>query len=65
MSIVIIFISVFLVKLVLAQFGITYNLFSDVFNLRLAILDFVLFVSVYASLSFIYRKVKRLSLRKY
>ncbi len=38
--------------------GFTYNLFSDPFSLKLALIDLGLFVFVGAVLSFIYDKVK-------
>lgn len=58
MNILLIIPTVFLVKFIGLQMGFTYNLFSDPFSLKLALIDLGLFVFVGAVLSFIYDKVK-------
>ncbi|WP_394134125.1 hypothetical protein [Vibrio parahaemolyticus] len=39
-----------------AQLGFTYNIFTDPFNVKLAALDIVLFVSIYVALTLVYEK---------
>ena len=58
MRIVIFIATVILVKSIEAKFGHTYNIFSDPLDIKLAALDFVLWVSVYFGLSFVYEKGK-------
>ncbi|WP_082069608.1 hypothetical protein [Vibrio sp. S234-5] len=49
MGILVFIATIVLVKFVEAQLGFTYNIFSDPFNVKLAALDLVLFVSIYGS----------------
>ncbi len=56
MGILVFIATIVLVKLIEAQLGFTYNIFSDPFNVKLAALDLLLFVSIYAALTFVYEK---------
>ncbi len=56
MGILVFIATIVLVKFIEAQLGFTYNIFSDPFNVKLAALDLVLFVSIYAALTFVYEK---------
>ncbi len=58
MNILLIVPTVFLAKFIGSQMGFTYNLFSDPFSLKLALIDLGLFGFVGAVLSFIYDKSK-------
>lgn len=58
MRIVIFIVTVILVKSIEVKFGHTYSIFSDPLDIKLAALDFVLWVSVYFGLSLVYEKVK-------
>lgn len=58
MNILLIVPTVFLAKFIGLQMGFTYDLFSDPFSLKLAMIDLCLFVFIGAVLSFIYDKVK-------
>ncbi len=58
MNILLIIPTVFLAKSIGLQMGFTYNLFSDPFSLKLALIDFGLFAFVGAVLSLIYDKTK-------
>ncbi len=58
MNVLLVIATVFLAKFVGSQMGFTYNLFSDPFSLKLAVIDFALFVVVGVALSFIYNKAK-------
>jgi hypothetical protein len=57
-NILLIIATVFSAKFIGSQMGFTYNLFSDPFSLKLAVIDFALFVVVGVVLSFIYNKAK-------
>lgn len=58
MGILIFIATVILVKSIEAKFGHTYNIFSDPLDIKLAALDFVLWVSVYFGLSLFMRRAK-------
>ena len=58
MRIVIFIVTVILVKSIEAKFGHTYNIFSDPLDIKLAALDFVLWVSVYGGLSLFMGRAK-------
>ena len=58
MNILLIIATVFIAKFIGSRMGFTYNLFSDPFSLKLALIDFGLFVVVGVVLSFIYNKTK-------
>ncbi len=58
MNVLLIIATVFLAKFIGSQMGFTYNLFSDQFSLKLAVIDFALFVVVGVALNFIYNKAK-------
>ncbi|EGR0395070.1 TPA: hypothetical protein I7683_22095 [Vibrio vulnificus] len=56
MGILVFIATIVLVKFIEAQLGFTYNIFSDPFNVKLAALDLMLFVSIYAALTFVCEK---------
>ncbi|EGR1894409.1 hypothetical protein D3O61_23040 [Vibrio vulnificus] len=56
MGILVFIATIVLVKFIEAQLGLTYNIFSDPFNVKLAALDLMLFVSIYAALTFVCEK---------
>ncbi|EGQ8088706.1 hypothetical protein DUG83_24160 [Vibrio parahaemolyticus] len=56
MGILVFIATIVLVEFIEAQLGFTYNIFLDPFSVKLAALDIVLFVSIYAVLTFVYEK---------
>ncbi|WP_417879815.1 hypothetical protein [Vibrio sp.] len=58
MKILIFITTVVIAKYLGSQVGLAYNIISDPFNLKHAILDLVLYVSVYFVLTFLYNKIK-------
>ncbi len=60
MNILLFIATVVLSKVIGSQMGFTYNLFSDPFSLKLALIDFSLFVVVGITLHFVYEKGRNL-----
>ena len=58
MNLVIFLTTIFVAKFIGAQIGITFNIFSDPFNLKLVLFDFALYVTVYLALNYLYGKGK-------
>ena len=58
MKILIFITTVIVAKYIGSQVGLAYNIISDPFNFKFAILDLVLYVSVYFVLMFLYSKIK-------
>lgn len=58
MKILIFITTVIIAKYLGSQAGLVYNIISEPFNFKLAILDFVLYVLVYFVLIFLYNKIK-------
>jgi len=56
MGILVFIATIVFVEFIEAQLGFTYNIFSDPFNVKLAALDIVLFVSIYVALTLVYEK---------
>lgn len=60
MNILLFIATVVLSKVIGSQMGFTYNLFSDPFSLKLALIDFSLFVVAGITLHFVYEKGRNL-----
>lgn len=56
MNIIIFLATFFFAKYIGAQIGLTYNIVSDPFNIKLALCDFALYVLVYLALNYLYGK---------
>ncbi|WP_435328801.1 hypothetical protein [Vibrio hannami] len=63
MGILIIITAVALARLLEAKAGFTYNIFSDPFDFKLAMIDLALFFSIYVGLSVAYAKIKQVVTR--
>lgn len=58
MKILIFITTVIVAKYIGSQVGLAYSIISNPFNFKLAMLNFVLYVSVYFVLIFLYNKIK-------